>query len=61
LISSSGVKLTCSYSDVLSGNNFGTTTDGLTSGESYVVTVKSQSGIVYSPDSVESSPTCLSK
>jgi len=61
LISSSGVKTSYSYSDVLSGNNFGTTIGGLTSGESYVARVKSQNGMVYSPDSVASSPTRLSK
>jgi len=55
------VKTSYNYSDVLSGNNFGTTIGGLTSGESYEASVKSQSGMVCSPDSVASSPTRLSK
>ena len=61
LISNSGLNTTYNYSDIVFGNNFGTTIGGLTSGESYVAIIKSQSEAVYSPDSAPSSPTRLSK
>jgi len=61
LISSSDETTTYNYSDVLSGTNFFTSIGGLIPGEKYTAHVKSQSGIVHSPDSVASSPARLSK
>ena len=61
LISSNAVKTTHKYSDIPSGTNFSTTINGLIPGEEYTARVKSQSGNLYSQDSVASSPTRLSK
>jgi len=61
LMPSSGVITTHEYFPVFVQTNFVMSLSNLMPGESYTANVKSQSGMLYSPDSTTSSSTRLSK